>query len=124
MTLTGPITFTGLSSGSLTVTFDHFNYTADAAADPNQIMLDGNLTSSCLGTTVAYATDSPILLVPSDVCPSGGELALTYLGNSERLVFGDGGSVGLDLNNDGSIDEAFDSCSATQLFLCRSVETP
>ncbi|MBI1814773.1 MAG: hypothetical protein HYR72_07335 [Deltaproteobacteria bacterium] len=111
--------FTELASGEQFVaTFDTFVFSQDATLNPTEVQLNGGVTSNCLGEQVTLATLTPMLSRFGTLCFQGGVLRAMSSTAQERVVYLDGGGVGIDSNNDGSVDQTFDSCLVPELLLC------
>ncbi len=111
--------FTELASGEqFAATFDTFVFSQDATLNPVEVQLNGGVTSNCLGEQVTLATLTPMISRFGSLCFQGGALRADSSTAHERVVYLDGGGVGIDSNADGTIDESFDSCLVPELLLC------
>lgn len=115
-TVDGGVTFT---TGGAAFAVNYVDYRLDAVVSANetQVEVDGGVESDCFGTTVVFATSTPLVLPAAAKCPSAGVVDVTAFGKTDGITYaGDG--VTLDVGANGTSDESLDSCRAPQLYVC------
>jgi CARDB protein len=100
--------------------FTNFLLHDDVSTGNDQIDLMGQVSSTCLGTTVTIpSTPMPISLTPGMPCPTGGTILVSALGTTDKITYTPSGGVEIDLgNNGGSPDQSFSSCLNSNLYVC------
>jgi len=119
MTLNGNASLdVGTLGSALSGTFTNFVFGDDTTSGNDLIMIDGQLSAACLGSTVMFSTPVALSLSPGMVCPAAGAVLVTEGGSANRLIYTSSGGVNLDLGNNSSIDEMISSCLDAQLYMC------
>jgi len=119
LTFNGGATFTETSSGdSFDASFQDFDFQQDGTSSPSEVMLSGDMSSSCFGGAVTIATVAPLLSQYGAPCFTGGTLRVTSESGDEQVLYFADGGVGLDANRDGEAEQTYPSCLAPELLLC------
>lgn len=117
ITLNRDVTLTDTEGHTFSGTFTNFVFTDDTTGSSDVVTLNGNVASSCFGTEVLFATVTPLSIPPSALCPTAGVVRATASGTGNRIIYSASG-VGLDLGDDGSVDESFLDCLQAELLAC------
>lgn len=120
ITLNGSATVRSASSSdSFDVVFRNLTVTRDARSLPVTTTYEGSIDSNCVGNPVSVQTVAALEVSAGELCPRDGKLKVT--GDSVSIVYYRGdGSVELDTNNDGLIEQRYTSCLASTLLACGS----
>jgi len=119
LTMNGPATFTEISSdASLDVVFSDFRLQQDLTVAAPETEISGTLSSACVGDSVTIATVVPLTAARGSLCFSGGALSAMSALTTEEIRYLNDGSVNIDFNRDGTVDEVFPSCLAPELLTC------
>lgn len=108
----------GLTTNDSTVQTTLVGYTVhdDATSGQDVVQLSGSITSACLGGTAQLSTLNDIIIGPG-VCPQSGAVEVSSDAGTDSVTYVDG-SVQIDLGEDGSVDQSFDSCLDPRLLMC------
>ena len=119
MTLNGNASFDVAALGNaLSGTFTNFVFGDDTTLGNDLITIDGQLSSTCLGTAVMFSTPVALSLTPGVVCPAGGAVLVTESAKTDRLTYTATGGINIDLGNNSTIDEMLAACLDSQLYQC------
>lgn len=114
-------TATLLSSASdspISVTFNALVIDVNDSVDPATFSVSGGMTSPCFGGAATVSTQAVLQLPDDEVCPSAGQITAATAANTTRITYNADDSVGLDTNNDGTVDETYPSCQDPRLYEC------
>jgi hypothetical protein len=119
------LTFTGnaalLSSAlaePIDVTFSALVFDVLDTTGETEFTISGGMSSPCFGGAATISTQT-VLAVPDDeVCPTSGQITATGTANATRVIYNSDQSVGLDTDNDGTVDETFPHCQDPRLYQC------
>ena len=76
--------------------------------------ISGQMTSTCFGTSVQFATLGSLIVGAGDLCPNAGKLSLTFPGGTSTVTY-DGKQVNV---VQGGNETVFPSCLAEELVSC------
>ncbi|MFI5397127.1 MAG: proprotein convertase P-domain-containing protein [Candidatus Binatia bacterium] len=118
ITLNGPVTLADAEGGTFSATFTSFVFADDRTSGNDVGTVNGTANSACLGgDDVIFQTVTPLSIPPGNVCPTLGAIRVTAGGKTDRITYTSGG-VTIDVGDNGTIDESYDSCLDSQLFAC------
>ncbi len=117
ITLNGSATLTGAGGAPLTGDFTNFIFTDDTRTGNDVVTLNGAVDSACFGNQVSFQTPTSLSFPPAAVCPTSGVVRVTAGAETDRVTYTSAG-VDIDLGDNGSVDESFASCVATELLAC------
>jgi hypothetical protein len=118
ITLNGAATLTDVVGGTFSATFTGFVFHDDRTSGNDVATVNGIVNSACLGgDDVTFQTVTPLSIPPGSVCPTLGAIRVTAGGKTDRITYTSGG-VTIDVGDNGSTDESYDSCLDSRLFAC------
>ncbi len=79
--------------------------------------VNGTADTDCAGATT-IVTVEPIVVVGGADCPTAGKVRVTFSDGTSLVTYTATGGIEIDLGDDGSVDETFDSCDDTGLAAC------
>jgi len=108
----------GDPKADLALEFDAFVVSRDETTMPPQARLDGGIISECFGGRVDLATQMALEQSLGEPCPASGLIEVTAPTGKFRVSYLAGGSVGLDRDLDGIVDENYPTCLDPALLIC------
>jgi hypothetical protein len=118
ITLDGVTTLTDAVGGTFSGTFTNFVFADDATSGHDVATMNGVVNSACLGgDDVTFQTVASLSIPAGSVCPTLGAIRVTAGGKTDRITYTAGG-VTIDMGDNGSTDESYDSCLDSRLFAC------
>jgi hypothetical protein len=115
MDVEGSVTLTTNGNPPFAAVYSNYGIYDDASSGQDMVEIDGDVTSTCFGDTVSFATITDIAL--GNPCPSAGVVYViaNTSGTVDTITYSSG-SVHIDFGAGGSAD--FGSCLAAGLFAC------
>jgi hypothetical protein len=80
--------------------------------------ISGATSSACLGAVVNVSTVELLEIHTGEPCPRAGQVVLFGGGELDLASYDSNPNVAIDLGNDGSFDETFQTCLDPQLLVC------
>lgn len=96
--------------------FTDFVFGDDTTSGNDLVTVDGQLSSTCLGTTIMFSTPTALTIQPGMVCPTAGAVLV----GSDLLKYTASGGIDIDLGNNLSVDQMITTCLDAQLYMCPS----
>jgi hypothetical protein len=118
ITLNGATTLTDPEGGTFRAMFTNFVFGDNTTSGHDVATMNGIVNSACLGSDdVTYLTVTPLSIPAGSVCPTLGAIRVTAGGKTDLITYTSGG-VTIDVGDNHSTDESYDSCLDSQLFAC------
>lgn len=119
VTLTGDADLSSsVAEPAMGVMFNGLVLAVDDSIEPVTFSISGGFASPCFGGTAAVATQMLVALPDDEICPAAGEITASVTGATTRVVYHPDQSVGLDVSNDGTVDQTFPHCQDPRLYEC------
>ena len=98
-------------------TFANYMLADDATSGTDMVTITGGVSSDCLGAPINVTTVTSLAITNGKPCPVAGALQVAADVHTDLVSYSAGG-VQIDLGNDGSVDETFDTCLDPRLAVC------
>jgi hypothetical protein len=119
LTFDGPGELRPAGGTAVDVEFDQLMVDVDATGAPIYIaIVGGAVEASCFGGRVTLRSNPTLQLLAAQFCPTAGGVDLTMPMGTARFVYRADGSIDVDANGDGAIDQTLPTCVTTELLEC------